>query len=272
MRNHAQTFQSATVRCARAAVLAGAAAVVLAGCSFEITSDEPSTPSTTQSSTGETQGQSPQPEGSGESTGDTQPSATGSDASGTSETTSSDTGQGGGGAGGSVPPPGTTVKVGDTITTHVQVLEPADQYYGRATMATTVTEAAPGDPQFWQQASNAEEFDGFVPWFVKVEYEWLTFEGEPNANMISPLTAYTAPGAEAIKVGNSDWTQGIPGCTVDIPDVKEVGAVATNCYLYAVPEGNSLYAVGWQGDEKIDGGGSLGDSPYWDNPVLWEVQ
>lgn len=168
-----------------------------------------------------------------------------------------------------VPPPGAEFQVGDAVTTHVQALEEGDEFYGFATLATTVTDVAPADPSLFESAENSADFAGLTPWYVTVEHEWLTYEGEPNANMIPNLVAFNADGGEVSPVINSTFSAGIPGCSVDIPDEKGAGEVASNCQVFAVPEGESVSAVGWRGDDLIDGGGSASDNPYYDDPVLW---
>ena len=173
---------------------------------------------------------------------------------------------------GEVPPPGTEVAVGDTVTTHRQALEQGEEYYGFATLATTVTEVTEGDTALFEEAENAEDFVGYTPWYASAEHEWLTYEGEPNDNMIPNLVAFNSEGGEISPVINSTWSAGIPGCTVDIPDEKGVGEVATDCAVFAVPDGETIASIGWRGDDIIDGGGSASDNPYYDDPVLWTVE
>lgn len=172
-------------------------------------------------------------------------------------------------ASGEVAEPGTEVAVGDAVTTHVQVLEKGDEYYGFATLATTVVEAAPADPALFEEAENSADFAGLVPWYVSAEHEWLTYEGQPNDNMIPNLVAFNAEGGEVSPVINSEWSAGIPGCTLDIPTEKGVGETASDCGIFAVPEGEEIASVGWRGDDYADGSGS--ENPYYDNPVLWTV-
>lgn len=166
--------------------------------------------------------------------------------------------------------PGTEVQVGETATTHVQALEEGDEFYGFATVGTTVTDVAAGDPALFEQADNAADFAGLTPWYVSAEHEWLTFEGEPNANMVPPLVGFNSSGGEVSPVINSTWSAGIPGCEPDIPDAKQAGETATSCLVLAVPEGESVASVGWRGDDYADGIGS-DENPYEDDPVLWLV-
>lgn len=172
---------------------------------------------------------------------------------------------------GEVPAPGTEFEVGDTVTTHVQALEEGDEYYGYATLATTVTSVEEGDPELFEGAENAADFAGLTPWYVHVEHEWLTYEGEPNSNMIPSLIAFNESGGELGAVINSTWSGGIPGCELDMPAEKGVGGKTTNCHVFAVPDGEAIGAVGWTGDDWADGGGSAMDNPYWEDPVLWVV-
>lgn len=190
------------------------------------------------------------------------------------EDADADAGEAGGAGSGEVAAPGTTVSVGDTLVTHVQALDEGDDYYGFATVATTVVSVEQGDPEFWQIAANAEEFDGYIPWFVKSEFEWLTYEGQPNSNMLPNLYAYDGAGEMILAVGTSDWTQGIPDCEIEIGE-KGQGGTATNCQVYALPEGQEITAVGWEGDDYADGNYSQGnenrENPYQADPVLWTV-
>lgn len=175
-------------------------------------------------------------------------------------------------ASGEVPPPGSEFTVGDTVTTHVQTSgEPDDQYFGYATMATTVTSVERGDPDLFASAENAADFEGLTPWFVHVEHEWLTYEGEPNSNMIPRLGARNEDGGEVSTVLNSTWSAGIPGCELQMPDEKGVGETAVNCHVFAVPDNAAIGAVVWNGDDYADGDGIASDNPYWDEPVLWVV-
>lgn len=177
---------------------------------------------------------------------------------------------GGDAAPGEIPPPGAEFEVGDVITTHVQAGEEGDQYYGYATLATTVTSVERGDPSLFEQAENAADFAGLTPWFVTVETEWLTYEGEPNANMLPSFIAFNEAGGEVSPVLNSTWSAGIPGCELEMPDEKGVGEVASQCRVFAVPDGEAVGAVGWTGDDTADAGED-GRNPYWDEPVLWLV-
>lgn len=171
---------------------------------------------------------------------------------------------------GEVPPPGAEFAVGDTITTHVQAGEEGDEFYGYATLATTVTSVEEGDPALFEEAENAADFAGLTPWFVTVETEWLTYEGQPNANMLPTVSALNQDGGDVASVRNSTWTAAIPGCELQMPDEKAVGEVATQCRVFAVPDGESIGAVTWSGDDTADLGDD-GRNPYWDEPVLWLV-
>ena len=181
-----------------------------------------------------------------------------------------DPADGGDAAPGEIPPPGAEFEVGDVIITHVQAGEEGDQYYGYATLATTVTSVEAGDSSLFEQAENAADFAGLTPWFVTVETEWLTYEGEPNANMLPSFIAFNESGGEVSPVLNSTWSAGIPGCELEMPDTKGVGEVASQCRVFAVPDGEAVGAVGWTGDDTADAGED-GRNPYWDEPVLWLV-
>lgn len=175
-------------------------------------------------------------------------------------------------AAGEIPEPGAEFEVGDTVTTHVQTFgEPGDQYFGYATLATTVTLVKEGDKVLFESADNAADLAGYTPWFVMVEHEWLTYEGEPNNNMIPRLGALNESGGELSPVINSTWSAGVPDCAIEMPAEKGVGEKATNCHVFAVPDGEAVRAVTWTGDDYADGGGIASDNPYWDDPVLWLV-
>lgn len=274
----------------RLAVAGAMSAVVLTGCQAGIV-DEPSTtpvaepveqtqePAQTQDAQDEVteddeSADGPTEEATGDDAADDpadDPAAEPTDAS--SGDDGGDGGPGGGTASGEVPEPGTEVELGDTVTTHVQTPgEEGDEYFGYATLATTVTSAEPGDPDLFADAENAADFAGYTPWFVQVEHEWLTYEGEPNANMIPRLGALNEAGGELSPVINSTWSAGVPGCQIDMPEEKGVGQKATNCHVFAVPDGEKIGAVVWNGDDYADGGGSATDNPYWDDPVLWIVR
>ena len=173
---------------------------------------------------------------------------------------------------GEVPPPGSEFEVGDTVTTHVQTSgEPDDEFFGYATLATTITSVEEGDPELFETAENAADFEGLTPWYVHVEHEWLTYEGQPNSNMIPRLGAQNKEGGELGAVLNSTWSAGIPGCELKMPDEKGAGEKVTNCHVFAVPDGAAVGAVVWTGDDYADGDGIASDNPYWDDPVLWLV-
>lgn len=175
-------------------------------------------------------------------------------------------------ASGEVPPPGSEFEVGDTVTTHVQTSgEPDDEFFGYATLATTVTSVEKGDPELFESAENAADFEGLTPWYVHVEHEWLTYEGQPNSNMIPRLGAQNEEGGEIGAVLNSTWSAGIPGCELQMPDEKAVGETAVDCHVFAVPDDAAVGAVVWNGDDYADGDGIASDNPYWDEPVLWLV-
>lgn len=178
----------------------------------------------------------------------------------------------GAGATDGIPAPGTEVEVGDTVTTHVRtIFEEGEEYYGYATLATTVLSVEQGDRSLFEQASNSGDFAGFTPWYVTVRDEWLTFEGNPNGNMLPNVVAFNSQGGEVSPVINSTWSAGIPGCDLEFTGEPGAGEVATRCRVFAVPDGEAIGAVGWRGDEYADADEATGDNPYYDDPVLWLV-
>lgn len=183
----------------------------------------------------------------------------------------SDAANAGTAAEGEVPDPGTAVQVGDAVTLHVQALEEGDEYYGYALVSTTVTEIVEADTGLFEQAANAADFLGLSPWFVKVDFEWTTYEGKPNSNMLPRIGAVNSSGGELSPVLNSTWSAGIPGCEIEMPDQKGVGERASNCIVFAVPEGESIGAAVWRGDDTIDGYGTSDGNEYYADPIRWEL-
>ena len=177
---------------------------------------------------------------------------------------------GGAAATGEVPAPGTAVSVGDAVTLHRQVGEEGDQYYGYALISTTVTEITELDKSLFEEASNASDFAGLTPWMVQTEFEWTTYEGEPNDNMIPRIGAVNSSGGELSPVRNTTWSAGIPGCEIQMPDTKGVGEQASNCAIFAVPDGESIGAAVWRGDDTIDGYGTSDGNEYYADPIRWE--
>lgn len=177
----------------------------------------------------------------------------------------------GGSTAGEVPEPGTSVQVGETVTLHKQAGEEGEEYYGHALVATTVTEVAPFAENIFEQAANAGDFAGLTPWLVKVDFEWTTYEGQPNNNMLPRIGAVNSAGGELSPVITSTWSVGIPGCQVEMPDEKGVGEKASNCIVFAVPNGESIGAATWRGDDYIDGYGTSDGNEYYADPVRWEV-
>lgn len=172
---------------------------------------------------------------------------------------------------GEVPAPGTAVQVGETVTLHKQAGQEGDQYYGNALVATTVTEVAPFAENIFEQAANAADFAGLTPWVVKVDFEWTTYEGQPNDNMLPRIGAVNSSGGELSPVLTSSWSVGIPGCQLEMPDEKGVGESASNCIVFAVPSGESIGAAVWRGDDSIDGYGTSDGNEYYADPIRWEV-
>lgn len=245
----------------RATATASLAALALTGCSMGSSDEEEQSPTETQTESTETPSETPS-----ETPTETETSTT-SETSEESESSSAAAP-----ASGDVAEPGTEVSVGDSVVTHVQTSgEKSDEYFGYATLSTTVTSAEQGDPALFEEAENSGDFAGMTPWFVKAEHEWLTYEGEPNGNMIPNLVAFNSEGGEVSPVMNSTWSGGIDGCDISMPDEKGVGEKATNCHVFAVPDGQQVAAVGWRGDDYADGGGSASDNPYYDDPVVWTV-
>lgn len=193
---------------------------------------------------------------------DTDTDDTGTDATDADDQPAADSGE--------VAAPGSEFQMGDTVTTHVQAGEEGEEFYGYATVATTIVSVEEGDPALFEEAENAEDFAGYTPWYLVAEHEWLTFEGNPNSNMIPNLVGFNESGGEVSKVINQTWSAGIPGCDLDLPE-KEAGNTATSCHVFSVPDGESIGSVGWRGDDWADGGGSAMDNPYYDDPVLWVV-
>lgn len=264
------TSRTTAIRLAAAGVLA---AVTVAGCEAGVVDEPTTTPVADEPQSPEPADTTTEPT-TEEPTDTDEPTADPTDTDGPTEEPTDepgDTDEGSGGeASGEVPPPGSEFEVGDTVTTHKQTSGvPDDQYYGYATLATTVTTVEEGDPELFSSAENAADFAGYTPWFVHVEHEWLTYEGTPNDNMIPALIAFNEDGGELSRVLNSAWSAGIPGCDLEMPDEKGVGEVATNCHVFAVPDGQGVGAVGWSGDDYADG--ASGRNPYWDDPVLWLV-
>ena len=278
------TRTTSTRSTVRLAALGGALTLALTGCQVSLEGDTPlgdgPSESASQEATEapeETEPEETEPE-------ETEPEETETDAE---DTDADDTDSYGEGSGTSteadeegtdtdhsddgVPAPGSVFDVGDTVTTHVQALEPGEELYGRATLATTVTSISMGDGSLFASAANAEEFQGFSEWYVQVEHEWLTFEGEPQANMVPTFVGYTDSGLEVRAVYNATDLSGIPGCSIDLPPTEDrgVGETASDCKVFAIPDGLTLESVGWQGDDKIDGDGVASDNPYYDDPVLW---
>lgn len=273
------TRRPALVRLAAAGALTSLA---LAGCQAGVVNDA-ETPTPVQTDAAPTTEEPPTEESTEEEPTTEEPvadepttddvEATEDPADATDESTEAPSDDAGGGAGatpGEIPSPGAEFAVGDTITTHVQAGQEGEEFYGYATLATTVTTVEEGDPALFEQAENAADFDGLTPWFVTVETEWLTYEGQPNANMLPTFAAFNDGGGEVSPVINSTWSAGLPECELDMPDEKGVGGVATQCRVYAVPEGESVGAVGWTGDDTADADAD-GRNPYWDDPVLWLV-
>lgn len=263
------------IRSHRLLALVGAAALALSACG-EDTADPVATPVGQPAETtpvDDAVTATPQTSEDMTQTGEPADDATVTTEAGTTDSagTTEDPAIGGEVASGEVPAPGTTVTVGETLTTHVQALEQGEEYYGFATLATTVTDASPADPALFEEAENAEDLAGYVPWYVTAEHEWLTYEGTPNSNMIPSLVAFNAEGGEVSPIVNATWSAGIPGCTVDLPDDKGVGKTATTCDVFAVPESEEIASVGWRGDDYADGGGSAAGNPYYEDPVLWTV-
>lgn len=264
--NHRTGRRPAAWRLAAAGTLV---AFVLAGCQAGVVEEDTTTPV----ADAPTQTEEPTEEAPTTQEPATEPATEGASESAEVTEEPADDGEvSGGEASGEVAPPGTEVEVGETVTTHVQTPGvPSDEYYGFATLATTVTTVEAGDPELFESAENAADFAGLTPWFVRVEHEWLTYEGKPNGNMIPTLVAFNESGGELSGVMTSTWSAGIPGCELEMPDEKGVGEKATNCHVVAVPDGESVGSVGWRGDDYADGDGSAMDNPYYDDPVLWLV-
>ena len=274
------TRTTSTRSTVRLAALGGALTLALTGCQVSFEGDTPLGDGPSESASQEAT-EAPEETEPGETEpGETEPDETDAD-----DTDADDTDNYGKGSGTSteadeegadhsddgVPAPGSVFDVGDTVTTHVQALEPGEELYGRATLATTVTSISMGDGSLFASAANAEEFQGFSEWYVQVEHEWLTFEGEPQANMVPTIVGYTDSGLEVRAVYNATDLSGIPGCSIDLPPTEDrgVGETASDCKVFAIPDGLTLESVGWQGDDKIDGDGVASDNPYYDDPVLW---
>lgn len=241
---------------ARAALFAPLAglALVVSGCGA-LGGDEDPAPEPTAEQTEE----APEPTDDGTDPTDAQEPSDGGGETGSDDQT------GASGADTELAAPGTQVKVGEPATIHVQVLEKGEEYYGYGVVSTTVTEIAEGDPSIIDQFDEDDKADleGMTPWYVKSEYEILSFEGDPNADMTPSLEVQDAQG-NRVTVGISFGGNLDDACDLQLFDEAKPGATASTCTV-VFTDGEAPAQVAWEGDDKADGD----DNPYEDEPVVW---
>lgn len=169
---------------------------------------------------------------------------------------------------GEVTAPGTTLSVGDSAYTIDGARDGDGTLHSRVIVKATVVEVGQFEENIFEDADNAEEFEGYYPWYVVMEYEYIAFEDEPETRLPT-IGAYDSTNTQVSGVRGSAFMRiPVEGCEEASSPSAEVGATGMQCDTYMVPEGDEITSVEWAGSIVTE---DEGGADYRSEPVVWEV-
>ncbi|MET0304174.1 MAG: hypothetical protein ABW040_08995 [Microbacteriaceae bacterium] len=136
-------------------------------------------------------------------------------------------------------------------------------------ISVTVRAMVEGDKSIYNELSNGEEFQDFVPYHVVFQFD--PTEELPDGEQVSAPSIYgvLANGEDASSLVE-DNVLGSSVCPYTL-ERNQNAPYRFSCMTYLVPEGETLGNVGWYNvsDGTIMSAGDP-DSPYLESPVIWE--
>ena len=184
---------------------------------------------------------------------------------------------------GEITAPGTTLAMDEPAWIEAEVYrgesgdEPTTEVVG-----LTVRDIIEREPSVWEQFSNAEEFEGDVPWAIIIQQ---TFTGEPfeaeswvegadvDTESVWPMLD-NGESADLLYIQFQDDEAIQEACGISIPSYDQETNTAMRCLLAAAPEGQDV--VGALYDSESAGGLSVPTLPgedvnlYLEQPLVWE--
>lgn len=164
---------------------------------------------------------------------------------------------------------GTTVPVGETVRVPGEADDKESNSEVDAEIGMTVVSITESDASFFDKLDNGDEFAGYTPWLVVVQYDLPAADAETLEDPSATSTYGMLDNGEyaeflTLDFGSSgDISDFCPGARNDDAD----------CDVLLVPEGQSLVSVEWDGLDTGIGGITTGDenSPYAAAPLKWEL-
>ena len=125
------------------------------------------------------------------------------------------------------------------------------------------------DPKLFDQFSNAEEFEGYTPFGVIVQHQWLyeiPADTTPETIDLFPLGR---DGAD-VQYLTSGFAFSGPGdsCGLQLPDYDEENQIAVSCFV-ALGESEPVTAAEYNGESYTSFMASA-DNAYFPAPVVWQ--
>lgn len=171
------------------------------------------------------------------------------------------------GAPGAVTAPGTALGLGQAAWLN-QTETYGDQEVSGG-VGVAVLQVSELDASLFDQFSNAEEFEGYTPYAVITQHQWLydTPEGyDPATVDLFPLDA-TGADPEYLTSGFSLNSPG-DSCGLLLPEYDEEARVLVSCFVALAKDGAVVTAAEYNG-ESYQSFMASSDNPYFPAPVTW---
>lgn len=171
------------------------------------------------------------------------------------------------GAAGAVTAPGTALTLGQPAWLN-QTETYGDQEVSGG-VGVAVLQVSELDAALFDQFSNAEEFEGYTPYAVITQHQWLydTPEGyDPATVDLFPLDA-TGADTEYLTSGFSLNSPG-DSCGLLLPEYDEENRVLVSCFVALAKDGAVVTSAEYNG-ESYQSFIASSDNPYFPAPVTW---
>lgn len=171
------------------------------------------------------------------------------------------------GAPGAVTAPGTALGLGQPAWLN-QTETYGDQEVSGG-VGVAVLQVSELDASLFDQFSNADEFEGYTPYAVITQHQWLydTPEGyDPTTVDLFPLDA-TGADTEYLTSGFSLNSPG-DSCGLLLPEYDEDARVLVSCFVALAKDGAVVTSAEYNG-ESYQSFIASSDNPYFPAPVTW---
>lgn len=161
--------------------------------------------------------------------------------------------------------PGQELAEGDVVT-----LPDATNGGKVRSIEATVVGSAAGDEAFWDTYDNGSGFAGEVPYFVVVQYRWVTGEASnQNAPLLRPVLDDGSEGSivqlDALIMNTDD------ACPFEVPTADDPRELV-ECVVMTAPEGRTLTGVSWDSTtEYTIYAPDPAEAPFFAAPVTWST-